>query len=318
MLQLDTKQKRLITLAEKKGNNADLVILDALHEVEDEVGKVKTELTDKVDAVSTKVDEVATKFDETVKQMKADAPDLNKVLDSIKGKDGEQGIQGEKPTDEELIALIEPLIPEPIPGKDGKEGADGLDGENGKDGLDGKDPDENVILDRIEKDLPKLGNAIRDSLELLQDEERLDSSAIKGLEKILSTDGKPTQMFGGGRPLVIQGLGVVVDKNTRVINFKGTALTAVTRTKNGIVNVTFDTAAVGTPVSEEIPTDSGDHTNFTLAHTPIAGTFKLYRGGSRQQSVGVTPDYTRVGTALALTTILDSADGEVLFCDYSY
>lgn len=38
----------------------------------------------------------------------------------IKGKQGDKGEDGKTPTKEELLALIEPLIPEPIPGKDGE------------------------------------------------------------------------------------------------------------------------------------------------------------------------------------------------------
>jgi hypothetical protein len=66
-------------------------------------------------------------------------------------------------------------------------------------------------------------------------------------------------------------------------------------------------------VSEEVPTDSGDHINFTLAHTPTTGSFRLFRGGARQQSVG---DYTLTGAALALSVAL--ADGEILLVDYSH
>jgi hypothetical protein len=65
-------------------------------------------------------------------------------------------------------------------------------------------------------------------------------------------------------------------------------------------------------VSEEIPV-SGDHTNFTLAHTPTTGSFRLFRGGARQQSVG---DYALTGVALVLTSAL--ADGEILLADYSH
>jgi DNA-binding ferritin-like protein len=40
-------------------------------------------------------------------------------------------------------------------------------------------------IEDIENDLPKLGDKIRDALELLQDDERLDVSAIKGLEDLI-------------------------------------------------------------------------------------------------------------------------------------
>lgn len=66
-----------------------------------------------------------------------------------------------------------------------------------EDGEDGEDADEEKCaemaveklkplipkIEDIEKDLPKLGTEIRNSLELLQGEERLDASAIKGLEE---------------------------------------------------------------------------------------------------------------------------------------
>ena len=63
----------------------------------------------------------------------------------------------------------------------------------------GQDADETAIVEKvrgqiivptieeIEKDLPKLGESIRDALELLQDENRLDVSAIKGLEEIIAS-----------------------------------------------------------------------------------------------------------------------------------
>jgi hypothetical protein len=66
-----------------------------------------------------------------------------------------------------------------------------------KDGQDGKDADEEVIVDKvlnkiripeideIEKDLPKLGEPIRDALELLDGDNRLMMSAVKGLEEKL-------------------------------------------------------------------------------------------------------------------------------------
>ena len=80
----------------------------------------------------------------------------------------------------------------------------------------GEDADEDVIvekvLDKIEiptaddlkKDIPVLGDEIRNSLELLNDDERLDVSAIKGIEKLLEKWGKKLHeerlRFVGGTP----------------------------------------------------------------------------------------------------------------------
>ena len=67
---------------------------------------------------------------------------------------------------------------------------------DGKDGEDGKDADEDAIaekvkqsikiptIEEIENDLPKLGDRIRDGLELLQGDNRLNKNAIKGLEEM--------------------------------------------------------------------------------------------------------------------------------------
>lgn len=59
-------------------------------------------------------------------------------------------------------------------------------------------------IEDIEADLPKLGLEIRNALELLQDDERLDSSAIKGLDELikkvekLSQTKQTTTFVGGG------------------------------------------------------------------------------------------------------------------------
>lgn len=75
-----------------------------------------------------------------------------------------------------------------------------------QDGKDGQDADEQKIgdkvladlkqqikiptIDEIENDLPKLGTQIRDGLELLKGDERLDISAIKNLQETLDEVGR--------------------------------------------------------------------------------------------------------------------------------
>lgn len=170
------------------------------------------------------------------------------------------------------------------PGPQGRKGDPGRDGPPGRDGKDGRD----------------------------------------GAEGQPGRDGRdaptPVRIGWGAHPLNIQALGVTIDKTTRFINFTGSGIGSVSRSKDGVVtvNITGGGGASGTAVDQEVPTDSGDHTNFTIAHSPISGTFKLYRGGTRQASIGVTPDYTLTGTALVLAVALDTANGEQLFCDYSY
>lgn len=68
-----------------------------------------------------------------------------------------------------------------------------------------------------------------------------------------------------------------------------------------------------TSVYEETPTDSGNQIIFTVAHPPVAGTFRLYRGGTRQQ---VTADFTRSGVTITLLQALQV--GETLVADYDW
>lgn len=114
-----------------------------------------------------------------------------------------------------------------------------------KDGRDGLDADEEMILEKateeatknatenikplipkiedIEKDLPKLGNRIRDGLELLEGEERLDISAIKGLKELLSDLESGIKMAtskisggGGGRVTRSYDLSPYLDGSTKI------------------------------------------------------------------------------------------------------
>ena len=130
----------------------------------------------------------------SIKKLRAELSDL---------KEREKGDKGDTPTKQELLALIEPLIPEVKDGYTPRKGLDYFDGEKGDPGRDGISPDPVKIaveaskmaqeellpliptITTIEEDLPVLGDKIRDSLELLSGEERLDASAIKGLKEEL-------------------------------------------------------------------------------------------------------------------------------------
>jgi len=126
---------------------------------------------------------------------------VNSRIDNLKLQKGDKGdsVIGEKGAD----------------GKDGKDGSDGKDGEKGKDGTNGKDgkdgenynltiEDLSDIAELVEIELPplieKTPEEIRDMLESLVDDERLDISAIKGLnEKLNKLSSKPNIVGGGIR-----------------------------------------------------------------------------------------------------------------------
>jgi len=104
------------------------------------------------------------------------------------GKDGEIGPQGERGVDGR----------DGKDGLDGKDGTNGLDGVNGKDGIDGKDGKDGS------PDTPK---QIKEKLESLEGDERLDKKAIKGLDEEVSRldkriDEKPSGIGGGVKQLM--------------------------------------------------------------------------------------------------------------------
>ena len=123
--------------------------------------------------------------------------EIEKSLEKIKGKDGEDGYTPVKGKDYYTPEEVKEIKKEVTPvkgkdyfdgkdgkngrdGKDGKDGArglrglsgkDGKDGRNGKDGKDGKDGS------------PDTPYEIRDKLSSLKGNERLDAKAIKNLAK---------------------------------------------------------------------------------------------------------------------------------------
>lgn len=251
---------------------------------------------------------------ETVKEL---APDILEafrplIVDRIREHFNEikPSLKGDKGVDAkvDLNALAQKaaaLIPKP---------------EDGEDGDDGNDADEELIaqkvLSTVLANLPAVENgkpgadAVLDHdqvaqkvVDLIKEKQMINMDHIDGIGKqmerywrnVMAKSKSP--VIGGGGDTVVAGTGITI-------------------TKDGNGRSTISSlSAPGTAVYEEIPSDSGNHINFTLAHTPIAGTFRLYRGGNRQQS-GVSKDYTISGSTLTLTNALTT--GELLICDYEY
>jgi len=151
---------------------------------------------------------------------------------------------------------------------------------------DGKDADEQKIIDEltkiipkkedilneVEKDLPKLGEPIRDSLELIEGEEnKLKIEAIgylkQKLDKLEKLINSKISLGGGGGGLSVSAL------NLHLID-------------NEIV--------------------SGSGTTFTLANTPIPSSVKVYALGQRLK---LTTDYSLVGRVI--TTVNSWGSGEI-------
>lgn len=82
---------------------------------------------------------------------------------------------------------------------------------------------------------------------------------------------------------------------------------------NKFIPYTPSTAGANQVFGEDL-TPQGPGTAFSLAHNPIAGTVRLYRGGAYQQGGG--GDYTIVGQNITLINVLQV--GEILLADYNY
>lgn len=229
----------------------------------------------------------------------------------IKGKDGKDAIT---PTDKELLKLIYPLIPAPKEGKPGHI-------PTAKELLalirplipkvkNGDTPSDQRLLALIRPLIPVITvpqgspdtpDDIREKLEGLKGEDRLDSSAIKNLPE--ATQQIAIKAGWGAHPLVIQGLGAVIDKNTRVINFAGSGLVSVVRSPSGVVTVTLQSGS-GT-IYTETPTGLIDGSNKTYTTLHSIGT--VFNFAINGQFLHPTADYTVAGNTITMVTALPAS-----------
>jgi len=232
---------------------------------------------------------------------------LQEVNDLIDKKVGPQGIRGERgpkgdrgepgdtPDMESIIKYVQAGLKIP---KDGKDGKDGATPEINHDLIatlahekvlkkikqpkDGKDADINKVIQQLIE-----GKHIKaEHIEGLEQTMRAWSQQLGGI------GGKTGYVHGGG-DTIKQGTNVTIttdSQGNKVISASGTA---------------------GTPVYEENITGTG--TAFTLAHTPLANSLRLYRGGARQR---LTEDYTISGADITLSIAKEA--GEVLIADYNH
>lgn len=145
------------------------------------------------------------------------------------------------------------------------------------------------------------------------DEKEIDLSNIKEYVQNLLPKGN-TFLRGGRSTTVLDSNGRTIAKNPQVIKF---ASNLTVTESQGTVTVSASGGGGGnTLVVEEVPTGTIDGSNavFTLGHTPVAGTLRVYLNGARQQGGG--GDYT-LSTA-TITFISAPPTGSILFADYEY
>lgn len=194
-MELTKKEKKIIDLAERNGSDKDLLIIQEIDALEDKFDETTAE--------------IKTSFKETVKEIKDSIPDLNKVLESVRGKDGKDstipGPKGDKGERGEI-------------GFQGKQGIQGLKGEKGDRGESGIDGLKGEQGEKGKDGSPDTSEQVRDKLESLKGKERLDISAIEGLEeRIKAIPERPTTtFFGPGKTKIyIKDLSALLDGATK-------------------------------------------------------------------------------------------------------
>lgn len=284
----EKKRKDLLKLAEAGGTDKELALLDKIHDLED-------------------------KFDETVSKIKESVPDLVDLLKDVRGRDGEDG--------ESIVGPKGDKGDRGERGPEGKQGPQGIPGKEGKTPLPGElkaliEPlipqvvaiDEialaNSIQADIESKLPALGKAVRDALELLNGDDRLDITALRGIEELKNLIDGAVQKAGvksgwGAHPLTIQQSGTTKAKVARVINFTGAT---VSINASGVITVAI---TGGTGYTKETPTGTinGSNKTFTVTSTPV---YIVVDGATYFENDGYTIVGTTVTTVVAPTGFIRS------------
>ena len=175
---------------------------------------------------------------------------------------------GKTPSKEELLAIIKPLIPEIDTDEIVAEAVAILEAKI-------KLPSADELVARVEKDLPKLGEPIRDSLELLTGDNRLDRTAVKGLEDYDEISELARQertivkkYYGGGGSGGSSGASAFTDLTDTFDSYTGLA------GKGLRVNTTEDGIDTYTPTDtdEKVKYDASDPTAGYISDKFIAGT----------------------------------------------
>lgn len=182
---------------------------------------------------------------------------------------GKPGLDGHTPTDDELLAIIRPLIPKPIPGEPGK---------------DGVTPSERELLSLIRPLIPKVKDGKTPTkTELVALIKPLIPDPLQGTP---GKDGSPDT----GEEIIKK---INTDKNEGVIRkekVEGLAdIEDVARTAQANARQVF--AIVGSGISWGVPVGTIDDSNttFTVSTKPI---FIIVNGGIYREGKGVYTSYS--------------------------
>lgn len=214
--------------------------------------------------------------------------DLAKI-EYVKGEKGDKGDKGEKGD-----SIQGPRGLQGTDGRPGRDGTDGKDGAPGKDAEPGKDGRDGALID---------ARILRDKLNELQGDERLDASQIKGIPTLEDIVNYIKNLRGNSR--------------LDISNIRNAPFSKSSKASGGfnMDDQRWHGAGSGaTPVVEEALAGAVDGVNkvFTAIHTPQSGRIAVYIGAARVIGGGV--DYTIV----AQTVTFNLPPPTQPYADYSY
>src|SRR3990167_11068747 len=156
-----TKHQKLLTvskLSDKKGTEADLVLLGEIERIDEAIEKVEETLEEKIEKKVGK---------------DGHTPTEKELLSLIRP------LVPPRVTEKELKALIKPLIPKPTKGKDGKDGKDGIS------------PNPQEIIQEVIKQIPPpivpvplTGDETIEIINSDDTEKKIKKERIEGLDEI--------------------------------------------------------------------------------------------------------------------------------------
>ncbi len=199
-----------------------------------------------------------------------------------------------------------------IDGKDGKDGADGKDGKDGAPGPKGDKGDRGemgptgiAIFGRKgdpgkdgKDGSPDTAEQVRDKLETLKDDDRLDKSAVKGIEQIEERvnqiEIRPARVGGA------KGIGLYVDGAKKLLTAQqinlvaGSGITLSYAHANGRNDITITATGTASLTPIAVTGDIDDsNTSFTAASAP---SIVIVNGAAYRDGKGVAI----TGTAITL------------------
>ncbi len=198
---------------------------------------------------------------------------------------GDKGDPGDTPTDEQLRALITPLIPEPLQGERGERGFPGINGRNGESiigprGPKGEDSVSTHTTEIIQKEIEVTKDLVKQIVALmakLPEKDRLDISSVRNASSFMKDGIKykiEELMHGGGSSsssstIYSDTVSGVINSVNKVFTVPNTIVTPIALwLANSIYQPGVDFTTSGTTITMTVAPDiSLAGQSFWLSHT---------------------------------------------------